>query len=1048
MLQETYETAKETRKINILERDEEGQIVDFAEKFYSTEEQRALFTVYGDAGSGKSFLVKNALDKIKHNQKQIREDDPLCVYLDISDCVDQTEVYYRIALQLQNYYAGKRGNGTERGKADLVVTLYEWIQGIYRPALGKKGEKADTALDIATFITEKIENVTFGQSENEEIEAVVEKILSGLAGKLAGLRTVIQAINLVKDIGEDTERKKIYNVLKQNLDILNNRAGKQDFFLEKLKAALPKNIKYIIVLDNFQLNRDNEIGRDYTWLTGNNRLMERVNALWVVVSRISSRELFADLFEGHLNEEICLHGFNEKLAQRYLIENCFWKPIMCTVQDLKPDERALVERMLSVVSQKNEGQTYYLPHLLRMVVLFYWKLQETPGVNVTPDVFKDCAHVDEFVGYYFYKDLSDLMVNAFQILSCIDVWDDDWIKIVQQKMDNHLLNARNVLEHTAPIEKVGRDGFKLHEALREALYSNKQNYIKQDVMEYLFECFLTIYGEKKGKNPRWYELKRIYAFMQIVFAYVDMQRDTQKETLNRIKGAMANIYEANKESGTVGEFFIHLYSAYIDKLKSVYEIPFVRMVENDFSNQDVEPVEGELPKEDALYYMNCCFKLADLYTNNSQSNIARRLERLCIEFWNTQTIAANENKEASDWYYVCRQQKVKAINAAAYDCSAEHFYHEAYELAVQGLDEMRCLCRDLFAELYGEDAERFCKLYDPEASTLFVVDGDNTELPYELYAEVCSDYAEIWKFKDSQNEKEKVLWEVLMRDCQNLRGNFPWYMLHDKELRVEDQEEEMARLNACVQHGIRTYWLRRCILDSLMRTSLKTQNNVVTEFQKKMLKAYHNVCAYLSESGKPGKAGLLGREVLEETRSLMSQRAPQEGAINFLKSMEEKDGEETLLRILWKREKLDTKKTGVDFFSQPDNVVEQMQYMGDFYLRMEWYSFAFKWFSKVMLFRSVSKGTEDSKTLDTALRFYVAAYARQREERKLFEVTTQYMKEQYVEIGEKRWELLRTEDAHGKYEKYEQMKTLVELGQDNNNISTTLVEMLAVLAET
>lgn len=360
---------------------------------------------------------------------------------------------------------------------------------------------------------------------------------------------------------------------------------------------------------------------------------------------------------------------------------------------------------------------------------------------------------------------------------------------------------------------------------------------------------------------------------------------------------------------------------------------------------------------------------------------------------------------------------------------------------------MRCLCRDLFAELYREDAERFRKLYDPEASSLFAVDGDNTELPYDLYAEVCSDYAEIWKFKDSRNEKEKVLWEVLMRDCQNLRGNFPWYMLHDKELRVEDKEEEMARLNACVQHGIRTYWLRRCILDSLMRTSLKTQNNVVTEFQKKMLKAYHNVCAYLSESGKPGKAGLLGREVLEETRSLMSQRTPQEGAINFLKSMEEKDGEETLLRILWKREKLDTKKTGVDFFSQPDNVVEQMQYMGDFYLRMEWYSFAFKWFSKVMLFRSVSKGTEDSKTLDTALRFYVAAYARQREEYELFEVTTQYMKEQYVEIGEKRWELLRTEDAHGKYEKYEQMKTLVELGQDNNNISTTLVEMLGVLAE-
>lgn len=1046
MLQETFETAKETRKINILERDEETRIVNFAEEFYSIEETRALFTVYGEAGSGKSFLVKNALDKIKHNQKQIKE-DPLCIYLDISDCVDQTEVYYRIALQLQSYYAGKRDTGAERGKADLVVTLYEWIQGIYRPTFGKKGEKADTALDIATFITEKIKEVTLGQLENEEVEAAVEKILSGLAGKLTGLKTVIQAINLVKDIGEDAERKKIYNVLKQNLDILNSRAGKQDFFLEKLKAALPKNIKYIIVLDNFQLNRDNEIGRDYTWLTGNNRLMERVDALWVVVSRMPSRELFADLFEGHLNEEICLHGFNKELAQRYLIENCFRKPIMRTVQDLEPDERALLEKMLSVVSQQNEGQTYYLPHLLRMVVLFYWKLQETPGVNITPDVFKDCARVDEFVGYYFYKDLSDLMVNAFQILSCIDVWDDDWIKLVQRKMDNHLLNARNVLEHTAPIEKVGRDGFKLHEALREALYSNKQNYIKQDVMEYLFESFLTIYGEKKEKNPRWYELKRIYAFMQIVFAYVDMQRDTQKETLNRIKGAMANIYEANKESGTVGAFFIHLYSAYIDKLKSIYGIPFVRMVGNDFTDRNVEPAEGELPKGDTLYYMDCCFKLADLYTNNSQSNIARRLERLCIEFWNAQTIAANENGNASDWYYVCRQQKVKAINATAYDCSAEHFYHDAYELAVQGLDEMKCLCRDLFAELFEGDAERFRKLYDPETSQLFTVEGDNTELPYELYAEVCSDYVEIWKFKDSQNGKEKVLWEVLMRDCQNLRGNFPWYMLQDRDLRVEDQEEELARQNACVQHGIRTYWLRRCIRDSLLQTGLKTQKGLVNDFEGKMLIAYHNVCVYLGKTGKLGKAGLLGSEVLEEIRSLMPKRKPNEGAENFLKSMEDKDGEETLLRILWKREKLDTKKTGVDFFSQPDLAVEQMQYMGDFYLLMEWYSLAFKWFSKVMLFRTVWRGAEDSKTLDTALRFYVAAYARQREEHELFEAVTQYMKDQYVEIGEMRWAVLETEDSQGKYEKYRQMRTLVELGEDSNDISTTMPWMLRVLTE-
>ena len=71
MLQETFETAKETRKINILERDEERDIINFAERFYRDKKRKALLTIYGEAGSGKSILVKNALDKIKHNQKQI-----------------------------------------------------------------------------------------------------------------------------------------------------------------------------------------------------------------------------------------------------------------------------------------------------------------------------------------------------------------------------------------------------------------------------------------------------------------------------------------------------------------------------------------------------------------------------------------------------------------------------------------------------------------------------------------------------------------------------------------------------------------------------------------------------------------------------------------------------------------------------------------------------------------------------------------------------------------------------------------------------------------
>ena len=81
------------------------------------------------------------------------------------------------------------------------------------------------------------------------------------------------------------------------------------------------------------------------------------------------------------------------------------------------------------------------------------------------------------------------------------------------------------------------------------------------------------------------------------------------------------------------------------------------------------------------------------------------------------------------------------------------------------------------------------------------------------------------------------------------------------------------------------------------------------------------------------------------------------------------------------------------------------------------------------------------------MRFYVVAYARQREEHELFETVAQYMKDQYVEIGEMRWTLLEMEDAQGKYGKYRQMRTLVELGEDSNDISTTMPRMLRVLTE-
>ena len=560
MLKEVFITARETREIEILPRTEQDEIVEFVEEYFKNDVDRALLTIYGTPGTGKSFLIKNVIESVRANEHVRHGVEVFCAYLDVSDCVDQSEVYYRIALQIQKYYQETRNKNQK--KASMIVSLYEWVKGINRPENKKKSE---TANDVAQGIQKLVEKATEKLVEQEDksiVESTIESILSDAMMTMPTISIVLKAVDLVRNISQETKQQEICKILRSRIELLNNQVGSQHYFLQLLKDALSEvGEKYMIVLDNFQLNRDNELGRNYTWLTKDTRLMQDINAMWVVVSRMPSRELFQEWFEYDSIMEKELVGFDEPLAREYLIMNCFSRATLALFKLSDGDEeqdkrRALVDAMLRVSRLNTEDANggRYLPYLLRMIVLYYWKMKDTPGVNVTPDMFIEMDGAEEFVGYYFYKDLSDLMVNAFQILSCINVWDEVWIEIVQQKIDNHLLNARNLLKHTAPMEEIEPNGFKLHEALREALYRNKQNYIKQDVLEHLFQSFISIYEKKEeSQNAVWYELKRIQAFMEIVFAYIELDTGKQKERVKLIRCSMENIYNANKERGTVSE---------------------------------------------------------------------------------------------------------------------------------------------------------------------------------------------------------------------------------------------------------------------------------------------------------------------------------------------------------------------------------------------------------------------------------------------------------------------------------------------------------------
>lgn len=903
-----------------------------------------------------------------------------------------------------------------------------------------------------------------GEQKNDEgIEDIVFDVLLDLTEVVPfakDIKWVIDTALNLKDLEETYGFKKWFL---EKVDMLDNRIMRQGLFLNELIEAMSDVSRRMIVLDNFQMDPNNELGRDHTWLTTNGKLFVRMDAFWIIVSRRQIKELFLPLF-GEDCEEQKIFGFTKEMAERYLVENCFdceHEFDYIQVRD-NFDNEQLIKKMLEVCDFNEKGdEKTFLPYLLRLVVLYYWNLREDRTVEIKPELFAKLHEQDDFVGFYFYKDLSDLMINAFQILSCLSAWDSVWIQKVREKFDNHLLNARNLLEHKAPIEHLENDSFKLHEALKDGLYRNGQNYIKKDVLGYLFDSFINIYGNnnlpEEDRNI-WYQQKKIETFIEVVFEYINLEdeRKNRKKNLGRIRPAVENIYAANCKRGSVSSEFIRMYCGYIDKLGEVMDISFVKMHNNVFDKEEIVlDCETSIPDEEKqkqmIYYMQCCFKLADLYTNITQNGIAWRLERLCILFWESQM--KHLRQEQADyrnkvWYYRCWQQKVKAVNSTAYDYSAEHQYEMAYELGKEGLESAYDLGNELLSHIKMGDEEKeiLSMLLKPDENPEFFVSSAYTEIPFELHQKMKRAYLRLLETDrnnekiDENNEKTdtfgQVLYDLMVIEQQNLRGNYPWYCIHNPKLMKQNEISEKERRKEACRYGVRTYWMRRVLSESAKDDA----------FTRKMLISYHNICVYLSKCGEYEKACLLEKEVLEETLQMVKKGKLTQRIQSFLDKISGYNKPE-IQRMLWENENLDSEK-GKEFFLQSDDAIERMQYLGDYYLQMGYYSLAQKWLSKVMLMRSVALGAMDGKTLDTVIRFYVALYANQKKETSLLKSLQNYVEDEIFRSDVYIQEWQNNQVSKGLWDKFVMLKKIINIGNEGirrKSQEKALVDMLSYL---
>ncbi len=1061
IMEETYKTINGEYKFRGQKREEELYFYEEI-KNYIEDGRKKLLTVWGLPGCGKSYLMRKIVGQLNMEK---REKSIFAVYLDISDCADESEVYYKIAMQLDKFYEIQNSISSVGGRKEVkkLISLYEWVEGFQRKNYFGQVETVKNVVDMADSIIKKIdENLKNFDDERDEKEKVFLDALLSLSEILPFTKNIKWLVETAFNIRNAYEKHEFKKWLLEKLDILENKAMRQNFFLNELIKALAGVSRRMIVLDNFQMNPNNELGREHTWLTTNEKMLTRIDALWVIVSRRQTKELFVPVF-GKNCKETELPGFTKRIAEDYLFESCFNCDNEYDYFQAREDveNEKLVEKMLEVCdfNKACEKEKKYLPYLLRLVVLYYWNLREDPATIIKPELFAKLNEQDDFVGFYFYKDLSDLMVNAFQILSCLSTWDAIWIEKVREKFDNHLLNARNLLVHKAPIEDLDNGAFKLHEALRDGLYRNRQNYIKKDVLEYLFDSFINIYGNKNllpEDREIWYAKKKIESFIEVVFEYIllEDERKNQKEHLEKIRPAMESIYADNCKRGSVGNTFISIYCQYIDKLGEIMKISFVRMHNNSFTSETAlfegeNVISNKEKQEQMIYYMECCFKLADLYTNMTRNKIAWKLEELCVLFWERQMEQIEREQadyQSQVWYYRCWQQKLRALNAMAYDYSAEHQYEEAYKFGKEGLESSVILGEKLLAQIEMDQVEKETLriMLKPEGNVEFFVDEAYTEIPHKMLEKMKNAYDKL-REKSKENIKEtvgcdsfaKVLYDFMITEQQKLRGNFPWYSIYNPKLKKENEFPENERRKEVCKYGVRTYWMRRALLKST-----KSKGSA-----ENMLRSYHNICVYLSKCGEYEKACILEKEVLEETLKKLKKDKLNEKSQRFLEEISGFE-EQKLQKKLWENEGLNKSK-GIEFFTQSELAVEEMQYLGDYYLQMGYYSLAQNWLSKVMLMRSVTYGGIDGKTLDTVIRFYIALYANREKDEKLLDALQDYVEEKLFRSDEyiKEWQSVQA--SNSLLDKFKVLKELMQMGTERiakqENIGCVVEKMLLKL---
>lgn len=919
-------------------------VIEKIEEYDENDLERKIINVTGEGGVGKTTLLKRICEiytKEKTNLNGI-------YYVEASACSTDVDILYLIARSI--------GNAENKGKA--VLKKYEVLYECYRMArkqkftrqTGDKDTNRKKASDLLNnFVLPGMELINNSFSIIDILNSYMQPELILQAAKVGvSVFSLISAI--LGKYKKQAEEEPFLRIIEQYNSDYEYRKALRETYTEEI-MEWQKNCekkRLAIIIDNYALTYSRELYYDSTWLRN---ISQRTKCCWIVGSRnpISARR--------ELIEEIKLQGFNKEQTGKYLTE---YIPEKYTEKYKQDEWNEIKTRIMDICG---EGENIYLPYKLRLVCDYVIRNSEEELISV--DKLEN-VRMSEFVSYYFFSDMPEMIIAAVQLLSCLSAWSTQELEILKRKFNYHYLEARYLLQKCASVECLDNGEIKLHEAIKDAINQSDGNFIIYDAEEYLFQELGNLFLSSTSEI---YDIRLVKDYFIIAYDFIKRLRGNQntnkyQQIIENFKQVLGNVYDAHKTKEIISEEF---------------EIAYGEIVETLFKNG-----------EDELLYFEQKLLWADLCTKLYKANTAQRLEEECVT--GIEELLNNiRNTENTKNIIKCYMLLIKACNWVGYDSSKSWEYEKAMEYGSKGLrmaDELVGIITGKLEEsILSENIAPIRILKEAYSGRRHVTEENS------LFSQISEIEGETYSYKDIEKalkgiseiknsmDDEKVTWYLttlltLFKDQYvRLRGNEPWYVIRTNGVDkiVTDP----------VRYGISTYWIRKAFGkegQELARTSMK------------------NIAVYLYKSGE-GINDDLNRNyqimlILQELIEQCQMAAPfsvrggsvPEQKIKELVEDAELMGVSNEKEIMFKHLKFLYESILIQYgekeregklstiWSISQEALEPISYLGELYLLKYWYKDALFKFAVVLLNRYVRTNVFEAEILDAYCRCGIALY--------------------------------------------------------------------------